>query len=430
MREFFLVSLFLTVILVTPHVHSAVTYENAKETPPETEISIEAKDGTEIIATHYPASGDTLMLWIGSSYGISDRMYKVSHALADRGLEIWQVEFSEVLFQPNSSNFMRNLNAQYIADLIVAAHKRTNKKIILHTRAYGAIPVIRGATLWQLQNPEQDYLSGAILNSPDFFESIPELGVDPDYLPITSQTTIPIFIFQGGRRGTAWQFPKLLELLTRTNRHVYFKLMRGVSGVYYINDDTAETIQMLKAFPDVLPGIVRLLNNTRGIQPPPHYKQSTTVHNARMDIELKPFRGNRTPSTFTLNDVDNNSISLGNLNDRVTIVNFWATWCPPCVEEIPSLNRLKDKMKNKPFRLISINYLESEKLVGDFLKRVNVKFPVLLDRDGSVSARWNVIAFPSTFVIGPDGEIHYGINAAITWDSPDVINKLEALMNK
>lgn len=430
MRVLFTLFLTMTVALVTSNVHPAVTYDSASDTPPGKEISVEAKDGTEIVVSHYPATGDTLILWVGSSYGISDRMRKVSHALADRGLEIWQVEFAEVLFEPNSSNFMRNLDAQYVADLIVEAHKKTNKKIILHTRAYGAIPVVRGATLWQLQNPGKDYLSGAILNSPDFFVSIPELGVDPDYLPITSQTTIPMFIFQGGRRGTAWQFPKLLELLTKTNQHVFFKLMPGVSGVYYSNDDADETIQILKSFPDIFPGVVRLLNQTRGVQAPPTYIQPTTVHNARMDIELKPFRGNRTPSAFTLKDVNKKSISLGNVSGKVTVVNFWATWCPPCVEEIPSLNRLKDKMKNKPFRLISINYMESEQLVSDFLKRVNVEFPVLLDRDGSVSAIWNVIAFPSTFVIGPDGKIHYGINAAISWDSPEVINKLDALIKK
>lgn len=418
----------LSFLLASAHVTVVYGKGIDRTTPPDTDITVVAQDGTEIIATRYPAKGDTVLLWTGSSYSFSARMYQTAYAMADRGYEVWQVDFAEILFEPKSSNFMRNLDAQYVADFITLAHQKTNKKVIMITRAYGAIPVVRGATLWQQQHAGQDYLSGAILFSPDFFASIPELGMDPEYLPIVSQSTIPMVIYQGGRRGTAWQFPRLLQQLTRTNHHVYFKVMRDVSGVFYRNDNDPASTDMLKILPDELPGVIRLLHNTHGEQQPVNYKQDKTVHAARMDIELKPFKGNNTPLAFTLEDINNQSISLTDLKGKVTVVNFWATWCPPCVEEIPSLNRLKQKMRGKPFELISINYAESRKLIKDFLKRVNVEFPVLLDRKGKVSAQWNVIAFPSTFVIGPDGKIKYGINAAITWDDPAVIVRLNALM--
>ena len=398
--------------------------------PPEDEIAVETSDGTEIIAHHYRAKGDTIILWIGSSYSFSDRMYMTAHSLADRGYEVWQVDFAEVLFQPKSSNFMRNFDAQYVADLIALAHQKTNKRVVMISRAYGAIPVVRGATLWQLQHPDKSYLSGAILFSPDFFASIPELGMDPEYLPITSRSTIPLFIYQGGRRGTAWQFPRLLKQLTKTNQHIFFKVMPDVSGVFYRNDNDPASTNMLAQLPDELPGVIKLLHNTTDERLPPKYQQGKTVSNAIMDIELKPFKGDRKPVAFTLKDAKGQTVSLGDLKGKVTVVNFWATWCPPCVEEIPSLNRLKQKMQGKPFELISINYAESSSLINDFLKRVNVEFPVLLDRKGTVSSQWNVIAFPSTFVIGPDGLIHYGINAAIAWDDPVVIDKLTSLMSQ
>jgi len=413
---------------------SQVSFAGSRTTAPDTEISVEANDGTEIIAAHYPAKGDTVLIWVGSSYSASERIYQTAYDLADRGYEIWQVDFSEVLFQPRTSNFMRNLDAQYLADLIVAAHKKTKKKVVLMTRAYGAIPVVRGATLWQQQNIDKDYLSGAILFSPDFFASIPELGQDPEYLPITRQSTIPLFIYQGGRRGTAWQFPRLFKNLTTSNQHVYFRLLPNVAGIFYRNDNDPASTKILNNIPAELPGVIHLLHKTEGEQQPIAYKPTTTVHNARMDIELKPFKGKDTPTPFTLKDINGHPISLfengqpKDLQGSVTIVNFWATWCPPCVEEIPSLNRLKQKMRGKPFRLISINYAESKTLISEFLKRVNVEFPVLLDKKGKVSAEWNVVAFPSTFVIGPNGKIHYGINAAITWDDPAVIKKLNSLM--
>jgi thiol-disulfide isomerase/thioredoxin len=109
------------------------------------------------------------------------------------------------------------------------------------------------------------------------------------------------------------------------------------------------------------------------------------------------------------------------------VVNFWATWCGPCVEEIPSLNRLREQMKDQPFELISVNYADTPKKILDFMQKVRVDFPVLVDPNGKTAQQWNVIGFPSTFVIGKDGKIIYGVNAAIHWDTPEVIEVLRKL---
>lgn len=95
------------------------------------------------------------------------------------------------------------------------------------------------------------------------------------------------------------------------------------------------------------------------------------------------------------------------------MVNFWATWCPPCVEEIPSLNRFKNKMSDLPVELISINYAENSQTVIDFMDKVNVEFPVLHDKNRDFAKQWNVITYPSTFVMDKHGQIKYGVNAAI-----------------
>ena len=115
---------------------------------------------------------------------------------------------------------------------------------------------------------------------------------------------------------------------------------------------------------------------------------------------------------------------------KVSVVNFWATWCPPCIEEIPSLNRLKRQMQDRPFELISINYAEDRATVLDFMQKVEVDFPVLLDSDGAHARSWKVISYPSTFVIDMQGNIRYGVNAAIEWDSPELVEQLQALINR
>jgi peroxiredoxin len=87
-------------------------------------------------------------------------------------------------------------------------------------------------------------------------------------------------------------------------------------------------------------------------------------------------------------------------------------------------------MKDRPFELISINYAEKPEQIREFLNMVKVDFPVLLDEDGSYSAKWNVLVYPATFVIATDGNIVYGVNGAIEWDSEEITGKLEALLDK
>jgi peroxiredoxin len=85
-------------------------------------------------------------------------------------------------------------------------------------------------------------------------------------------------------------------------------------------------------------------------------------------------------------------------------------------------------MEGRTFELISVDYAEERDRILEFLADVDVDFPVLLDKEGKVSADWNVLVFPSTFVIGPDGRIVYGVKGGIHWDSPDVTIMLKELL--
>ena len=87
-------------------------------------------------------------------------------------------------------------------------------------------------------------------------------------------------------------------------------------------------------------------------------------------------------------------------------------------------------MQDKPFQLISINYAEPPDAIRKFMQMVNVEFPVLVDERGLEAAKWKVIVFPSTFVIGMDGLIHYGVNAGIEWDTPEVLHVINQLLTK
>lgn len=386
----------------------------------------------EMSVTRFPADGDHLILWVAPGYGTTERAARVAKDLAADGIEVWHVDLSESLFLPKSSSTMRALDGRFVAGLIEEAHERTGKTLTLVSRSYGALPVLRGARLWQKsrQNSpaEAIYLTGAILFSPELYSEIPPLGLPPVFDPIIDATTIPLMIFQGGNRNNRWQLDELLTRLQEGGSPVYHRIYPGVTGMFYEEDDAAATLERLPLVGSDIRMAVKLLEQIEtpltvlALEAPP------VSSNVGLDIELKPFQGNPVPLPLDLLNADGERVRVDDYRGQVTVVNFWASWCGPCVEEIPALNRLRERMADKAFELISVDYAEDIETIEAFLQQVQVDFPVLLDSDGRVSAEWGALVFPSTFIIGPDGRIVYGVNGALHWDSDEVVEKLEALL--
>ena len=398
----------------------------AKLSLPGTEVKVVTHDGNDLTLYQYPASGGDLVLWIGGN-GWHDRTTQLATDFAGNGIEVWQIDFAEALMQTSSRSFLRNLDARYVADIIDAAHQRTGKRVILLAQAFGSIPLLRGATLWQQRKNHQGVLLGAILFSPDLSTGLPSLGKDPEYLPITRATNIPMMIYQGSLHSSPRQFSQLLAELNSNNPYVFFKILPGVNSSFYKEETGVESLELLKSLPGKSKDLFRMFESLPARVSGTTYVQAGQVSGLRPDIQLKTFQGNPLPPAIDLLDSSGKRFKLADYRGKVTVVNFWASWCPPCVAEIPSLNRLREQMQGQPFELISINYGESTEKIREFMQQVNVEFPVLLDPGGKVSQHWNVIGFPSTFIIGKDGKIHYGVNAAIHWDTPEVINTLKSL---
>ena len=390
-------------------------------------------DDDELTLLRFEAEGQHLIIWISPGFGNLDRAHAVARAISQRGIEVWHIDIAESLFLPPGTSTLRDLDGRNVASLIQQAHQSTGKMITLMARSYAALPALRGARLWQLQTSSQnrkaDYLTGAIVFSPELYSEIPPLGMEPIYDPIASSTNIPIMLYQAGKHGNRWQLDKTIEQLQGGGAEVYHKILPGVTGVFYQNDTAAETSAVLKALPAEIPRIVSMLAGVPTPSRAPQLRSNIAAHgNHSLDITLKPFGGEMEPLAIELRDIDGVLYKRSAFTGRVTLINFWASWCGPCVEEIPALNKLREYMKGKPFELISINYAESPQQIREFLDRVKVDFPVLLDTDGSYSAKWQVLVYPATFVIAGDGKIAYGVNGAIDWYSDDVLNKLEALM--
>lgn len=130
---------------------------------------------------------------------------------------------------------------------------------------------------------------------------------------------------------------------------------------------------------------------------------------------------------FVLPDIDGNPYRLSDFAGQVVIVNFWASWCPPCREEMPSMQRAWEQLEGEGVLMLGINVGEDEDTIFRFTADYPVEFPLLLDRDSSVIKQWRVRGLPTTLVVDPDGRIVYQAIGSREWDDPALLAQVRAL---
>jgi len=144
---------------------------------------------------------------------------------------------------------------------------------------------------------------------------------------------------------------------------------------------------------------------------------------------LKPYAGGPTPP-LKLKDLNNKTHALEDYRGQVVMVQFWATYCAPCVKEMPSMQRLQAKLAGRPFVILGVNMGEPEKDVREFLNRIKVNFTILMDQEGTALGAWKVFVAPSTFLIDPDGRIRYTVQGGVEWDDPEYVQKISEMLPK
>lgn len=110
---------------------------------------------------------------------------------------------------------------------------------------------------------------------------------------------------------------------------------------------------------------------------------------------------------FTLRTMNGPNLRLHEQRGQVVLVNFWATWCGPCRQELPHLNRLYEKYRASGFQLLGVNIDDDARAATELAARLGVKFPVLLDTDKKVSRLYDMSAMPATVVVDRDGRVRY-----------------------
>jgi len=133
------------------------------------------------------------------------------------------------------------------------------------------------------------------------------------------------------------------------------------------------------------------------------------------------------PLTVTLNNLNGTRKPISEYRGKLLVLNVWATWCPPCRREMPSLERLSKKANTSHIQVAGIATDESENAVREFVSQHNITFEIYTDTQKNVKETLGVSVFPETLLIAPDGRIVHRVIGEREWDSAAMINTLEEL---
>lgn len=133
------------------------------------------------------------------------------------------------------------------------------------------------------------------------------------------------------------------------------------------------------------------------------------------------------PPSLSLVDLMGRQRSLNEFANKVLLVTFWASWCRPCIEELPSIQRLALEMHGKPFAVLGVNVGEGERRVRETTKRLEIDFPVLLDKDSTMLKKWGATVLPTAYVLDRSGRVRYIGRGPLEWDRIDIIDMLGKL---
>ncbi|MFQ5663590.1 MAG: TlpA family protein disulfide reductase [Terriglobia bacterium] len=129
--------------------------------------------------------------------------------------------------------------------------------------------------------------------------------------------------------------------------------------------------------------------------------------------------------TFTL---DTRPRELRDLRGQVVVLNFWATWCPPCVAEMPSLERLQQRMQGRGLVVLGISVDEDPVAYENFLRTHNITFPNYRDPEKRISTLYGTFMYPETYIIDREGRLARKIIGPLEWDAPQVVDFLSGLL--
>ncbi len=396
------------------------------------------------------------LLWLPSEYGVLSAEKKLAEQLARYGIESWFVDLYEPLFLSPTPSAVDEIPTEWLSQLIGLAQTSAiqeqvtsinidseQTKINQPKASITALWVVAANKAGQLavrglqdyQKTPQNHL-GLILLNPNLYLNTPQPGEEAQYWPQVAALNLPVSILQAELSPWRWRVMTLADSLEKAGSDVFVHLQLQTRDRFYFRPDTLPVEQQQAS--QLADKIRRMLSlqlpylSTERHSLALKQTDSMPVEDTR-SVELQAFKGEQN-RPLNLMSTTGQKVSLENYKGKVVLLNFWASWCPPCVHEMPSMARLKSHYANKnaqqDFEILAVNLGEDSTEVEAFLKAHPVNFPVLLDEAAIAVKDWKVFAYPSSYLIDKKGQVRLALFGATEWDAKQHLQKIETLLNE
>ncbi len=394
-------------------------------------IEVELISNEVISIDTFKSDGETLYLYLPSERGFGKGYIPTAQQLAFSGYDVWALDLHSSYMVPKHRSSIDKFDVDDLVELVYFTKQQGFKKLFFITSGRGAQLALKVARRWQLEYPDSDYLKGHIFHSPHLIQGKPRLGDKADYVDIAKSSNLPIYLLMPQYGTKYFRIQEITDTLETGGSSVFVHKLKGVRGGFHMRNES----DLLKAdmvARDNLDNIyIQASKLLSTIDPPLLLTQSkcreSRVSHAISEPKLAPYRG-RHNIELKLDNLSGQKISITDFKNKVVLVNFWASWCKPCVKEIPSLVRLSEKFSKDEFEIITVNVGESIGEITEFKKKVNFDLLTLLDTSGEAVKDWGVYAYPSNFLLDKNGVIRHGYRGALEWDSPSVVNTIKDLL--
>jgi thiol-disulfide isomerase/thioredoxin len=396
---------------------------------------LELPSGQALEIMSFPGSGKSRVLWLPSERGFQEAQQEHASRLSDLGHTVWLADLHEAYFVERNRHSITQFPLEDTIALIEAATRGPGASLVLLSSSRGAQLALIAAREWQLRNPGKSQVKGLILLHAHLYESRPEIGSEASYLPVSMATNLPVYLLDAQYSTKSAHINKLAETLASGGSQVFSHVLPGVRGGFFAraDDDSSPADRSAKRnFANTLDLAIKALNRVAT----PTGAAASAVETRRFaraaaqKTALTPLDNKMPAPALRLRDITGQPFALDQRAGKTVLVNFWASWCSPCVEEIPSLHRLRSKIDNPDFEIITVNVREERERIDDFRARVPIELPLLLDDQGIVSSAWKVYVYPSSYLVDHQGNIRYAYLGALEWDSPEIIAIIQNLLNQ
>jgi thiol-disulfide isomerase/thioredoxin len=224
----------------------------------------------------------------------------------------------------------------------------------------------------------------------------------------------------------------LREALTQAGSQVFIHYLAETIDGFHARPEShlsKADLKARKALPAYLSGAIKqLTHSTAAVQE--RVRSEMTIAKVKHSDTRPGLRAisSKTEFQFTLPNLNGKAVQLKDFRGKPVIVSFWASWCPPCVRELPSMNTLAHDPRYGKIPIVMVNIGESPEQIRNFLRQHKVKASILLDRDKAVYKKWNIYVVPSNFVFNANGELVLGSVGAIDWTEEAVKRQLDSVL--